>query len=114
MAFDPTLLRPVVPLGFNSGGNIWHYGRTTEASSVVATVGYFAGCGVGSKGANSFGMRLGDVVIVNTATGATLSTTGKVWVSNVLNSTANVLSTVASSGYSASYDVTISAGSSLG
>jgi hypothetical protein len=113
MAFDASLLKKVLDIGFSSPGGVWLYGRTTNSSTEVAAVGFFAGVGEKSKGANAMGVRLGDVFIVNSATGTTLSSTGRVTLHNVLNSTANVASTSLSSGFGASYDVTISAGSTI-
>jgi hypothetical protein len=119
MAFDPNLLVKVLDVGFSgTGRSVWIYGgstRTTNSSSEVAAVGFFTKTGVGSRGTNAVGLKLGDIVINNSATGTTFSTTGRVTLHNVINSTANVASTSASSAMleSFGYDCTISAGSTF-
>jgi hypothetical protein len=112
MAFDATLLSQVVQIGFSSPRSIWVYGnttRTTNSSTECAAVGFFAGMGSGGRATNDR-MQLGDIVIVNAATGTTFSSTGKVSWHNVINSTCNQVSSSASTGFGASYDITISAG----
>lgn len=91
--------------GFGAGGQprVW-IASTTNLSSAVSTTGFWAGCGEG--GHTGIAMRVSDVLIhissINSAT------PGAVALKSVIASSANVLSTSASSGYGASYDVTVS------
>lgn len=113
MPFSSTLLRAIHPMSLSAGGNLWTYGPTTNSSTEVAATGFFAGCGAGSRGGTGVGMLFGDIVLVAANTGTTFSTTGKVTLHSVLKATANVASTLASSGYGAAYDVTLSAGTTV-
>jgi hypothetical protein len=115
MAFSSSLLRAVFPLSRHSPGNTWMYGPgTTNSSTEIAAVGFFTGCGIGSRAGNPVGMRVGDPVCVIANTGTTISSTGKVTWHVVLASSANQASTSASSGFNAlAFDVTISAGTTV-
>lgn len=99
-----------------AGNNIWIY-RSSDGSTVISATGYFAGEGVDSRGsvgktgANSatpppVGMRPGDLLL-NCETSAG-NNPGRVTWHAVTGSTADQLSTSASTGYGAKYDVTVS------
>ena len=119
MAFTAALLRKLLDIGFDTGHSMWGYGcagtPTTNSSTEVAASGYFTRCGIGSRGPNAVGLRLGDLVVVNAATGTTFSTTGKVTWHTVLAATANVASTSASSAMleSFGFDCSLSAGTTV-
>lgn len=81
---------------------------TTYNSSEVSAVGFWVGYGAGSRGSNPVGMRIGDVLMHIASTGSTGSA-GHVTMHQVVGSTANVASTSASSGFNASYNVSVSA-----
>jgi hypothetical protein len=106
MSFSSSGLRKIVDGGLTDGTATWLY-RSSDPSTAVKATGYFAGCGSGSRGANAFGMKVGDVVIC--AENSAGATPGRTTMHSVITSTANVASTSASSGFSASYDVTVSA-----
>jgi hypothetical protein len=92
--------------GFGSGMPRVFSARSTALTSDVSSTGFWLGCGDGSKGANSVGMRQNDMLIHSQTTDT--ATPGRVSMHLVVASTANVASTSLSSGFSASYNVTVS------
>lgn len=106
MAFNSSLLKLAVGGGLTSGGGaVWAY-RSSDSAGTVTGTGYFAGMGYGGRNAGAQGMAIGDFVIVAEST--TGSSPGRTTVHSVKASTANVSSTVLSSGWAAGYDVTLS------
>jgi hypothetical protein len=82
---------------------IFAYSSTHNSTDILAT-GFFAACGDGSR-LGSIGMRPGDLLLNRASTGASIP--GRVTTHSVISSTANVASTVASSGWNAAYDCTV-------
>lgn len=86
--------------------------QTTYVSSAILPTGFWQGYGEGSRGNsnsptwyNSVGMRVGDVLMHISTTNS--ATPGRVSLHSVIGVSANVASTVLSSGYNAAYDVTV-------
>lgn len=105
MAFTSTGLSLMVPGMLNNGsGAVWRYYSSDSSTQILAT-GYFANCGYGSRGSSAFQMQIGDVVMNVESSGG--ATPGKTNFCGAYAATANVASTVASSGYSAGYNVTV-------
>src|SRR5450755_2522504 len=114
MAFSSTGLIGIVDNGVNGGGpSIWHYRSSDNSTDIAFTpgstdltgLGYLAGVGYGGRGPGTQGLRIGDLVVC-VATTAALIPGETVWMS-VIQSSENVLSTAKSSGFGASYDVSI-------
>lgn len=78
---------------------------TTAVSSAIVSTGYWQGYGAGSRGGTPVGMRVGDVLLHQQTTNTAYP--GRVTWHSVIASTANVASTAASSGWNASYNVTL-------
>ena len=91
------------PSAAGGAPRIFAYSSTHNSTDILAT-GFFTGCGYGGRPAN-IGMRVGDIVINTASTSA--SNPGRVTTHSVIASSANVASTVASSGYNAAYDCTV-------
>ena len=91
------------PSGAAGAPRVFSYSSTANSTDILAT-GFFAGCGQGGRPAN-IGMRIGDVVLNIASTSA--SNPGRVTTHSVIASTANVASTIASSGWNAAYDCTV-------
>lgn len=54
--------RKILDIGITSAGSLWCY-SSSDSHAVVEAAGYFAGCGYASPGANTVGMRVGDLVV---------------------------------------------------
>ena len=89
------------------GAPRWFNYSSTHSSTDVLATGFFTGCGQGGRPAN-IGMRVGDIVINTANTASTSAIPGRVTMHSVIASTANFASTVASSGWNAAYDITVS------
>lgn len=85
--------------------NHWYYGSSDDSTSIAAA-GYFAGCGVGSRGNNAIGMRIGDILTNVESSGG--ANAGRVTVHSVKASSADQSSTTASTGFNTSYNITVS------
>lgn len=108
-----TPARKILDIGFASAGSIFIYSSTHTAVEVAAT-GFFAGAGAGGNQAYGstgtaagIGMRVGDVVLCVESSGG--GTPGRATWHGVTGSTANQASTIASTGFNAQYNVTVSA-----
>jgi hypothetical protein len=90
------------------GGGHQHWTYSSSDSAVtIAAAGYFTGVGYRSRGLAGLGMKLGDLVLnIESSAGAI---PGRATWHSVTASSANVASTSASSGFSAAYNVTVSA-----
>ena len=91
------------PTAAGGAPRVFSYSSTHSSTDILAT-GFFTGCGYGGRPAN-LGMRVGDVVMNISSTSA--SNPGRTTIHSVIASTANVASTVASSGYNAGFDCTV-------
>lgn len=105
------LLMMVVDRGFGSftpAGNpgIFSYQSSHGSTEILAT-GFFTGVGFGSRGSGNQGIQLGDIIINRASTNPNTGIAGRVTMHSVIASSANVASTLASSGYGASYDCTV-------
>lgn len=84
-----------------------YYWQSTNNSTDFLTAGYFSGVGQGSRGGNDLGVRVGDLLVHRASTSST-AVAGRVTWHSFVNSTANVSgSTILSSNYSASFDMTV-------
>lgn len=62
MAYSSTNpARKILDFGFASGGSIFTY-QSTHIHSDIEAASFFTGCGVGSPGNASVGMRVGDLL----------------------------------------------------
>lgn len=102
---DPVL----IVQGFGLGAPHVFAAQTTNVSSAITSTGFWSGCAEKGRG-NNFGMRLGDILFHRCSTDS--ATPGRVTVHSVIATSANVASTVASSGFNAQYDATVSVSSS--
>lgn len=108
---------PVAIMDSGITGAVWKY-TSSDVSSDIATVvgstdannpiGYFRAVGAGSRGGSGIGMKLGEAVLCQASSLAVIPFEA-VWMT-VIASTPNVLSTIAASGYSAAYDVSVGTG----
>jgi hypothetical protein len=112
LAYSPSNpIRLAFDMGFTrrttSDGNQTYYYSSTHNSTDILATGFFTGVGAGSRGSLAdLGVMKGDIIINRASTDA--ARPGQVSMHSVINSTANVLSTSASSGWAASYDITVS------
>jgi len=85
-------------------GAVWRYVSSHASSEIADVPAFFKGVGIGSRGLNGLGVKVGDSVLL---VGSSISPIPgeSVWTS-VLSLTADQASTIASTGYSASYDAT--------
>jgi hypothetical protein len=79
---------------------------TTYNSTDITAAGFWAGYGAGGRGGYQSGMRVGDILMHVASTGSAV-VPGRVTMHSVIASSANVASTILSSGYNAAYDVTV-------
>lgn len=103
MTFSTSGLSKIVDGGLTDGVGVWKYLSADDVTTVKAA-GFFAGMGAGGHATN-YGMKIGDVVIVTESTAGTVP--GRTYMGAVNGSTADQASTSASSGFKASYDVTV-------
>lgn len=94
-------------MGNVNGGPRLYTHTSTETSTEILSAGFFVGVGYGSQGLLGQGVRIGDVICHIASTNS--ATPGVVSFHSAINSTAGFSSTSASSGYSAAYNVTVSA-----
>lgn len=105
MAYSSTNPLALLMDGFASNmPRVFSY-QSTHASTDVTVTGFFTGVGENSRGLSALGLRLGDVIMNRASTDAAIP--GRVTMHSVISATANVLSTSASSGYAAAYNVTV-------
>jgi hypothetical protein len=81
------------------------WSKTTSISSAIVATGFWTACGENSRGSNPVGMRLYDILMHTSSTDS--AQPGRTVITSVVGSTANVASTTLSSGFNASYDVTV-------
>ena len=55
-------VRKILDFGFASGGSLWTY-ESTNVHAAIEVANFFTGCGVGSPGNASVGMRIGDLLV---------------------------------------------------
>ncbi|VVO87977.1 hypothetical protein PS903_02129 [Pseudomonas fluorescens] len=102
MAYSSTNpVKKMLDIGFASGGSIYTY-ESTHTHSAVEAANFFAGCGFGSPGNNSVGMRVGDLVAAVCV--ATSGTSAVTW--------HRVTSISTSTGWGGPLNATVSAASS--
>jgi hypothetical protein len=101
MAYSSTnSVKKILDLGFASGGSLWAY-ESTHVHSVVEGANFFTGCGIGSPGAGTVGMKVGDLVAAVCV--ATSGTSAVTW--------HRVTSISTSTGWGGPLNATVSAGS---
>lgn len=67
--------RKILDIGITSAGSLWAY-ESTHIHSAVEAANFFTGCGYASPGANTVGMRVGDLLVaVCVATSGTSAVT---------------------------------------
>lgn len=105
MAYSSTTPLTMLVDGFASNmPRVFSY-QSTHASTDITATGFFTGVGENSRGSSPVGLRIGDIVMNRASTDAVIP--GRVTMHSVISATANVLSTSASSGWNAAYNVTV-------
>lgn len=94
--------------GFSSLSPRLYVAGTTYPTSAISAVGFWSGYGDLGRGVNhqQVGMRVGDVLLHISSTGS--ATPGQTSLHSVVATSANQASTVATTGWGAQYDVTVS------
>jgi hypothetical protein len=88
------------------GAGLYTYSSTHNSTDILAT-GFFTGVGAGSRGSlQDLGVRVGDILINRSSTTATPN--GRVTIHQFIASSADQASTTASTGWVASYNMTVS------